>query len=290
LVLTLLWTVGTTEAGIVVSVDSVAGTTMEFGNVRVGTSASHDLDIHRTGPGNNSLNPLDWLAGVYSEATGEFSRSGGALFGPIVTNGYANHVSRTYTYTPTNVGFDSQVDSVLATQGFISNFNVPVTLQGTGVSPVFASSSVSPGGLIDMGISLQGAGDSFLLTISNLSTNGDLGNLTDLSLLNVNISGTNASDFSVAAFSPQVLTTSGTYGLTITLLNTALAGLKSATLTIDTDQGAAFGGVGQSFSYDLEADVQYLPPSPPTVPEPSTMAICGGLGLLGFAMSRRRKS
>jgi hypothetical protein len=56
-------------------------------------------------------------------------------------------------------------------------------------------------------------------------------------------------------------------------------GLLNSTLTIFTDEGAANGGTGDTFSFALTASA---------VPEPASMAIVGA-GLAGLAGLRRRR-
>jgi hypothetical protein len=261
-----------------------SGDDLAFGNVRVGTSSTLNLSVKRTGPPNGAQ-----LSGTFATAGGEFSTSGGLNFGPMGNAGAP--VRHAYTYTPVNLGTDSLTSFVT---NIIDNgsplANRPVVLSGSGVAPTFNSYVTTPGGTIDFGTVTAGSGAFDVLTLFNDTNAGNLGALTDLSILSFSISGPNALDFSVTGFSPTVLSElvsnpTETLPLTINLLNSATPGLKSAVLTFNTDQNAALGGDGLDFSYNLVANVTVA-----AVPEPATGLIWGGLavaGMLGYRRSKR---
>ena len=75
------------------------------------------------------------------------------------------------------------------------------------------------------------------------------------------VSGTDASSFVVEGFTAgSVIAKGGSLPVTVRLNATGVPGLKTAMLTIATDEGAAVGGSGSTFSFPLSGDV-----SPPPV-------------------------
>lgn len=137
-----------------------------------------------------------------------------------------------------------------------------------------------------------------LLNISNISSDFNGGNfsLTDLSLLNFHIGGGNDPlAFTIpgnSAFDPSspysldnLLSEGDQVYLPIMVTdNHASGGGLTSYLTITTDEGAAFGAQGDTFTYYLSAQAIS------TAPEPGSLAVVSvALGGLGFARRRRRK-
>ena len=240
-----------------------------FGNVRVGTSATASVTVTNTGESGSTL------TGNISSASGsEFTPNSGTQSFSLDQN---QATSRTFTYTPTDQGTDSETITVSSNEDGSDTAN----LTGTGVTPVF-SSSVSPGSEIDFGmIHLNTAVLDHpdipptvyeTITISNITTDADLGNLTDLSILDAYITGDGT--FDIIDFTPTVLGKDGTLEITIrysTIMayNGGVApsqGIKNAVLTIVTDQNAAFGEAGDVFTFNLTGEV---------VPEINTIFLLG---------------
>jgi hypothetical protein len=98
-------------------------------------------------------------------------------------------------------------------------------------------------------------------SINNATADGNLGNLTNLSLLSASITGPDAARFSLGNFNPNtVLTAGANQNLSLQFNGVgAASGNYSATLTFTTDQGAAFGSAGQQFSITLSAHVLTAP-------------------------------
>ena len=111
--------------------------------------------------------------------------------------------------------------------------------------------------------------------------------MTDLTLTSISISDANEFSFSLpSGFNSKTLSS----GVISNTQNSGIAGdiqlqfmtLNSKTgyaqLRIQTDEGAALGGAGTIYVYDLRW----------TVPEPGTLMVFG-VGMLGLAISRRNR-
>jgi len=214
-----------------------------FGNVRVGTNATASITVSNTG------DPSSILTGSIGPAAGsEFSPTSGNQSFSLGQN-QAN--ARTYTYTPSARGSDSTTISITSNAG-----NTTRTLTGTGVSPVF-SSSVAAGSTIDFGE--VGYIETRNLTIQNTTTDANLGNLTDMTLLSATITGPDASYFSLENFTPGMkLTKSQLQTLAIEFMHNYSGRddygyVRQATLVLTTDVGAALGSIGQSYAFQLQA-------------------------------------
>jgi len=219
-----------------------------FGNVRVGTSASTSLTVTNTGTGT--------LIGSTGPASGsEFSPTSGSTSFSLGQNQAS---SRSFTYTPSSRGTNSTQVSVTSNAGSLNR-----TITGTGVSPVF-SSSIAPNTTIDFG-EIDQTGTK-TLTISNTTPDDDLSNLTNLTLLSATITGVDASYFSLENFTPgMVLTKNSLANLLLRFTNyNNSQGIKNAILTLVTDQNAAYGTSGDTFTFYLQAMA---------IPEPHSFAL-----------------
>jgi hypothetical protein len=250
-----------------------------FPITRVGTSTTQNATagVAYTFSGSGTTNV------TFGPPLGGAPFSGGG--GPVTVTVSALHptttVSEPYTFAPTARGLSTTTANITATNALVSP--VPVGLAGLGVGPVYASTP-PPGSTINFGTVQAGQSASQPLTISNTTTDvipiilppGDP--RTRLTLEGFTITGPNAADFSFNL----------TPGSTIDSLGPALAqlvtfhpsganGQETATLTIFTDQGAALGGAGASFSYLLEGF---------SVPEPSSLLLFGA-GCAAVALCRR---
>ncbi len=250
---------------VVVPALSVSNT--NFGNVRVGTSESASITVSNTGDSGSTL------AGSIGAASGsEFLPVSGTQSFSLAQG---QNASRSFTYTPNARGADSTTVSITS-----NATNPNVTLTGTGVSPVY-SSSIVPGNTIDFGTVDKDQTITQSLTIQNITTDADLGNLTNLTLLSATISGTDASYFSLSGFTPGTVLSKGNFlNLLISVSNPDhLVVNRQATLTILTDENAAFGIAGNVYTYQLAAY---------TVPEPSTYVFLGiAIFFLGICTKKR---
>ncbi len=103
---------------------------------------------------------------------------------------------------------------------------------------------------------------------------------TDLTLNDITITGPDAEDYEIIAFTDGTLVHKGD-GLSLEIRFTASAplGEKTAVLTIMTDEGTLLGGDGMDFQYTLVAR---------NVPDPATVFIVMAAGLP--ALLKRRRS
>ena len=253
---------------------------------RIGTSSLQTVTVSNTGDGNLSgLGDLSDLHGSLGASTGVFAGSGGSF-----DLADSSQTSFDYTFTPVAHGTATATVTANFLNGSPDGKNQAasqdVTLSGQGVGPEY-SSSTAPGGVIDLGtINLggTGAGD---LEISNISTDptSTSPTLTELSLLAADFQG-EPPGFALENFVPDTVLSEGDlFDLKISFDATSL-GMQTADLAITTDQNSAFGQMGQTFDYQIVADV--VP-----VPEPRTwVMLLTGFGLAGLRLARgsgRRK-
>ncbi len=253
----------------VVASPALSASNTNFGNVRVGSSATASVTVTNTGTSGSTL------TGNIGPASGsEFSPASGSQSFSLSQNQSA---SRTYTYTPSARGADSTTVSVTS-----NATNTNLTLTGTGVSPVYAS-SVAPGSTIDFGTVDKDQTITQALTIQNATPDADLGNLTNMTLLSATISGQDASYFSISGFTPgTVLSKNGSFQFFVSVSNPDYYIMnRYATLTIVTDVNAALGVAGNVYTYQL---VAY------TVPEPSSIIFLSVAGLFLMISRFSRKS
>jgi hypothetical protein len=271
----------------------------DAGATRVGTTGEATVTVTNVGDGNLSgLGDVSNLKGTVGAPVGDAAFTGPSPDDAVNLGDGLDKVFH-FAFAPTARGlFSTDVttsftngsdDGTNATQDVVSELN------GLGVGPVY-DSVVAPGGLIDFGLIEPGTTSTLDLVIANITS--DLGfdiALNGLTLLDAVFSGPDAGLFTIdGGFAPIVLDPDGTFSTTLTI-RYAPPGDPNATydaiLTILTDQGAAFGEAGESFSYDLAGGTTDANGGggggPPRVPEPA------GLGLLLaalMAMGASRKS
>ncbi len=245
---------------------------------RIGTTGTAALTVSNVGDGNLSgVGAASNLHGTVGSASGVFAGAGGAANLPD-----GQHQDFSYAFTPT--AHATSAANILAsfTNGSSDGQNhaqaVTTTLQGRGVGPTYASST-APGGTLDFGKVQAGHTGVLDLILSNISTDIAPGNLTALSLLGVGLTGPGAAAFSLdKAFVTSVLQEGDLFDLKLDF-SSLKAGLFNADLTIGTDQNAAFGANGMSFTYHLQGQA---------VPEPASFAILGAGALMLLGARRRR--
>ncbi|MGD9644803.1 MAG: beta strand repeat-containing protein, partial [Pirellulales bacterium] len=227
---------------------AVNDTDLAFGNVRVGTSASHGVTASNAGPNYTKVQNL-----TFSVATGAFS-GGGQSFNPLFKDPTlgSDTASINYVFAPTVRGTVNQITSATSTSN-----NQNMLLSGKGVGPVFTSvpsvtlNPVSAGAVVAQNVN-----------VLNSTSDGDLGALTNMTLVSASITGPDAGRFSLPNFTPGTVITAG--GIQGNLLQFsavgAAAGSYNATLTFTTDVGTALGAAGTQYSIPLTAVVVAVPP------------------------------
>jgi hypothetical protein len=266
-----------------------------------GSSVTSTVAIKNIGNGN--------LDTAVAQSVSNLNGTVGAIAGTSWTGGVQtfslqDSASQTfnYSYGPQARGASSSgALSVAFTNGNsdLSNKSqtVPVTLIGNTVGPVFKSTW--PGSTnntppangtsatkIDFGT--VGAGShTQALTLANISTdlNGGDHTLTDLTIESFTITGTGASKFSINGKQSGSLGTVLAEGGGSTLVNIGFSattsGVYNALLTFVTDQDAAFGALGDTFSYQLTSLAAIAP-------EPASMLLLS-VGIGGMLIVRRRR-
>ena len=267
---------------------NAAGTTL----VRLGTSGAASLTVKNIGDGNLSG------AGTISNLRGTISNTLGSGFTANVGNpssiSLADAATSTlgYTYNATTRVANSTTATFSLLNGKTDGTNAASTLSASvsaqGVGPTYQSTygsdntaaAATPGGAkIDFGV-VGWFPTTVLLALGNITTDANGGNnaLTDLTINSFTIAGGDAAKFSSSFVAGTVINKGGSVYLPVTVYNTT-NGILTSTLTVFTDQLAALGGSGDSFTYQLYAAV---------VPEPATLAVLGA-GLAGLSFMRRRK-
>lgn len=257
----------------------------DAGLTRIGTTSTLPAEFTITNIGDGNLSG----AGGVSNLNGSVDGGNDPRFvGGNDSFSLPDGASQTYqfAYTPTTHTVDST--TVIAdfdngsADGTNSPQQVPVTLSGQGVGPIY-DSTPAPGSTIDFGEVPIGLSASQSLDIFNISTdpNGGDTTLTDLTLLSAVISGADADAFSLFNFTAGMVLGQGDSESLMLAFDSAFpAGARSATLTILTDQNAPFGEPGLAFVYRLQGVA---------TPEPASAAVFGLAVLGGLATYRARR-
>ena len=257
---------------------------LNFGNTRLGENSVAPFTLQNLNPntphggGFGGSFPVPG-AGTPFTLNGNPTIVGDTARAPGYLTPQLGSESRDYTFTPTARGASSTSLSFTPDFGFSGTPpTVTVDLSGTGVGPQFGS-SVVPGSTIDFG-TVFGQSAIQPLRLSNTTPDADLGSLTTLTILSYSISGPDAASFSLLSFTPgSLLAKDGTLDPEVGFVNSGTPGPRAAILAFLTDEGAAFGGNGASFSFSLFANA---------VPEPETYALLLA-GLAGVALFRRAR-
>jgi len=240
------------------------GGTLDF-LARVGDSDSEAVNVANAG-------------GAGTLLTGSAGGPGDPAFtGPAESAsfslGSAEDTDFTYTFNP-----NARTDGTPITDAITITANEDddhtITLSGQGVGPVFNGPASAAFGDVDADATVGQ-----LINLSNVTSDGDLGALTDLTLNSITIGGADAALFALDNFTPgQIIAAGDVFGLVVNYVGDGTLGEKEAFLTLATDQGAPLAGDGADFQIDLTATA---------VPAPGS----GVMGLLAVALgalTRRR--
>lgn len=282
-------------------------------NVRTGGTADVPaFTIENTGNGNTAVASTDSgifnLDGTADGTTGTFADITGAAVGFNLTDastlaigsgafdvvaGSTRTMGTPETLTLVDTtngasGSNAALSSALTVDvnvvGPDSFFDVNATSEADHSDEILADGSTLTGGdTLTFPETSVGSTSAIRIDVSNLSSDGDLGTLTDLSY-NAIISGIEFG-FGDTGGSGDFVVNVGESGefFDITFSPTAIADFNG-TLTFLTDQGVDFGGTGLSFTVNLFG-------TGIAVPEPASLLLWSLLGLVaaGAVTLRRRK-
>jgi hypothetical protein len=193
-----------------------------------------------------------------------------------LTNGSSDSTNSAQTVTPTLIG--NTVGPQY--QSFHTGNDTPVANAATTTTSTISWGTVSKAGSFQE-----------MLQIANLTPDSDGGNalLTDLSIESFSITGADPTDFTLAGvnsptggFTPTVLTKGDSEFVFLDFDASGVPASDSALLTFQTDDDTTFGGLGNTYSYDLTANAISK------VPEPSSVLLLS-IGFGGLFFVRRRK-
>jgi hypothetical protein len=253
---------------------SVTPSSLDFGNVRVGTtSPTQDATASNNGDPGSTLSNV-----VLGAAPGDFN--GGPSTPADLDQGEST--SQAYTYSPGEIGSDNETVTVSAD-------SVPsqdVTLLGNGVGPIFDLQGFGTSGLIDLGSVDLGDATTQTLTMDNLFLT-ELGDLTDLTILNLTLLP-GSTDFGFAGFTPNTVISTTDLSDFLLEFTPSAVGTILGTLQIQTDVGAAKGDSGEFYTFQLSG-VGTDPSGPTPNPAPAAWLLLA-TGLVGLRAAHRRSS
>jgi hypothetical protein len=273
-----------------------------YGGANAGTGTA-TVTVNNIGNGNKSgLGTISNLnaSSITGPTPPPFTGAGGNATSLSLADGGSTVLS--YVYAPTARGTNTGVVTTNFSNGNSAGTNlsqsVATTITGTGVGPIYQSKvgSGSPTTIdtptpntgtstINFGSLTYKSSSTMLLSLGNITADLNGGNtkLTDLTLESESLTGVNAADFSISGFTPGQVIAEGGSAVTLTLsVSAAQLGSLSGTLVFTTDEDAAYGATGDTFTYNLSAL------STSGVPEPASLAVLGA-GLAGLGAVRRRR-
>jgi hypothetical protein len=224
----------------------------DFGQTRVGATATLSADIYQAGDCQE-----DHFDGSNLED----------VSGPFT------HDAAQVCFSPDDRG-QFNCDAVVNWAGTIT-----IPMSGAGVGPVF-NASQAPSSTVDFGAVTSASYVDALLDISNITDDGELGNLTKLSVVAF-IEGENPGAFQLPNLDSLELLVGQGDSLRVRFLADSLPnGTYDAQLVLQTDVGAACGAVseGEMYCFGLSGTV---------IPEPS--AFFSLIVLFAWTMWRRRR-
>ena len=250
----------TTAQGPLLGLDCDLG----FGVVAVGTVASRECSLFNVGSEDLHINSFFRASGSL-----EFSITSGPATPVTIPPG--EHVDYTIEYAPTNVGDDTATFQINSDDQFEPVKTIPAS--GTGVA---GDVLVSPTNLDFNGVPVDDRTTPHEKTLTTTITNQSSCPLCDLRVTGLVIGGANAADFSLvgAPATPFTIGAGNSVELSVRF-NPSLAGSRTATLTINTNDGNV---VVQLSGTGLIPAVSVSPATlifPPTVFDPMCGTLCG---------------
>ena len=253
----------TTAEGPLLAVDCDLG----FGVVAVGTSAARECSLFNVGSEDLHINGFFRASGSL-----EFSIASGPPTPVTIPPG--EHVDYTIEYSPTNVGNDIATFQINSDDQFEPVKLIPAS--GTGVA---GDVLVSPTSLQYNGVPVDNRTTPHEKILTTTITNQSSCPLCDLRVNSLVIGGANPSDFSLVGDPATPFTIGAGNSIEISVrFNPTLSGLRTATLTINTNDGnvvVQLSGTGLIPAVSPSP----APPAtlifPPTVIDPMCGVLCG---------------
>jgi hypothetical protein len=277
----------------VAPVNTVQPSSVDAGYVRIGSEKTLAVEVRNDGNGNLSrpagqvqANDVSNLNGTVSLVgnSSDFNPKPGATGSFSLRDNVAKNLD--IVYKPTTRGPQTNQLRFDFSNGSDDGTNQSQTriasLAGFGVGPTY-SSQLPPNSLYDFGKVNGGAFKILPFSISNITQDPtDVKELTGLSILQAFIEGDDADAFELLDFTPAtVISKGGLLDLGLKFSSFGATRLKNAVLRIVTDEGAGYGQLGNTYSYNLQGFAQ--------VPEPSTTGALFGLGSLGTILATLKK-
>jgi Ca2+-binding RTX toxin-like protein len=222
---------------------TTSANSISFGQVRAGTSASsQSVTLSNSGGNFSKIKNIS-----FGTASGPFTGGGGGanpLFrDPTLGSDLA---SVSYGFSPSARGSFNQSVSISSNAGSRS-----LLLSGSAVGPV-----ASIGGAPTFAVARPGEQPTGSFSVANITSDGPLGPLTNLTITGATFTGPDAGLFELVGFAPGMVLSAGqSQNLTLRFLGSATPRTFNATLVLQTDQGASLGGAGASFNLNLQATV-----------------------------------
>ncbi len=269
---------GFTRTDPALDTDPDDGETLAF-LARVGDSDSEDLTVTNIGGTNTTLTGNAGAPGDpnFGGAGGAYSLNAGQSTG------------FTYTYTPgartEGVAITDAINVSSNDANDVDGHDILFSAQGVGPVAQFTAdgNTAIPGSeTFDFGTIDNDDTATFTLTLENTTPddNGGDSTLTDLSFLTAAITGADSDKFEILTATGTVIAKGGSLNIELLFDPNGVDGVfDDALLTIGTDQGAAFGATGASFTFNLVGE---------SVPEPAGLALLAVGGGLMLGRGRRR--
>ena len=238
-----------------------------FGVVAVGTAATRECSLFNVGS-----EDLHVTGFIRASGSLEFSISSGPATPVTIPPG--EHVDYTIRYAPTNVGDDTATFRITSDDQFEPIKTIPAS--GTGVA---GQVLVSPTNLEYGGIPVDNRTTPHDKTLTTTITNQSSCPLCDLTVTGLVIGGVNASDFSLVGQPATPFTIGAGNSLELSVrFNPRLSGLRTATLTIQTNDGnvvVTLSGTGLIPAVVANPAPPAMLIFPPTVIDPMCALLCG---------------
>lgn len=256
--------------------------TVDFGLTRVGTTSAADLTL--TNDGGDQPDGLTGSVAAVPLAAPFSVQGGDPTFGPLAEDA---STTKTFAFAPLTRSPSSFTNAIITSNDTedTADADATVTLTGQGVGPdagfTFDGNPLANGGDLAFGDIIATETATLILTIANNSNDPNAGDdtLTDLTVNDIRIENDGAGVYSFAGITPGTVIGKGqSVQVEVTfdpMGDTCLFYMTQ--LIVETDQGAALGGDGADYSFELSGTG--------IVPEPTSLAL---LSLGGLLVARRR--